>query len=348
MGRRRRNMRGQSGIPMWVWILLALLVVGYAGGYFGDHSNAVHQSTTTISATTAEGNAGAGEGQYQISQSVTAETWTLDQVKMEFVSALDPRKHVSGIHVEFLPVGEVPNDPMRTIVDQAEVNDGYALFTSGKLEVGKTYLLSVNGKDITYDKTKTVRIPIVPPEKTKYTFTEAEKVVPVAHFADINVDTPKVIDLDISGESGVNYKSFTIRIAVSDATPEGAIKNPVLVLKTDEDNPLAPGAIVHIYATRLQGTDFGVPAVDLAGYFANETPIALKGSFVWDEDPTATYMTAADSAIYQIKVGYDADSIQDGQKLIIALDDLGDYKARDFVSNELKAPAEELVIVFHK
>ena len=334
-------MRGQvAGIPTWLLVLLLLLGLAYFGG--GGLSG-LHQTTTSMEVQ--ETNEGV---QYQISQTTTAETWTLDTVKMEFVSALDPRKHIDGIHVELLPVGEVPNDPMRVIVDKAEVNNGIALFTSGKIEVGKTYLLAVNGKNITYDKTKTVRIPIVPPQKTSYTFTTAEKVVPVGHFADINVDTPKVVELNIAGESGVNYKTFTIRIAVSDATPEGAIKNPVLVLRTNENNPLAPGAIVHVYVTRLQGTDFGIPAVDLAGYFANETPIALKGSFVWDEDPTATYMTAADSAVYQVKIGYDADTIVSGQEFIISLDDLGDYKARDVVSNELKAPTEELVIRFVK
>ena len=334
-------MRRGFEIPGWLALVAVLLVAAYLGG--GLDMTGLHQSTTEVSVQPDE-----GTGQVNISQQVTADQWPLKEVRMEFVSALDPRKPVSGIHVEFLPVGEVPNDPMRTIVDQADVNDGLAVFTSGKLFVGKTYLLSINGENVAYDKTKTVNIPMLPPQVTEYTFEDAEKVVPVAHFADINVDTPKVVELNIAGESGVNYKTFTIRIAVSDDTPEGAIKNPVLVLKTDDDNPLAPGAVVHIYATRLQGTDFGVPAVDLAGYFSNETPIALKGSFVWDEDASSTYMTAADSAVYQIKVGYDADSIENGQKLIIALDDLGGYKARDKVSNELKAPVEEFEIVFVK
>jgi len=330
-------MRGE----MNVWLVALLLLAAVA--YLGYNGGGLHQATTTIS--TPDVN---NTQEVSISQQVTAQQWPLKTVRMEFVSALDPRKHVNGIHVEFLPVGAVPNDPMRTIIDQADVNDGYAVFTGGKIFVGKTYELSINGGSIAYDKVTTVKIPMLPPQITEYTFENAQKVVPVAHFADINVDTPANIDLNIAGESGVNYKTFTIRIAVSDQTPEGAIKNPVLILKTSDDNPLPPGAIVHIYATRLQGTDFGVPAVDLAGYFANETPIALKGSFVWDEDPSSTYMTAADSAVYQIKVGYDADSIQNGQKLIIALDDLGGFKARDKVSNELKAPAQELVITFEK
>jgi len=330
-------MRGEFNI--WLVALLLIAAVAFLGGGF----EGLHQTTTEVEVTS-----DADAKEVKISQEITAHQWPLKEVRMEFVSALDPRKHVDGLHVEVLPVGEVPNDPMRTKVDQAEVNNGYAVFAAGKIEVGKTYLLAVNGKNIAYDKTKTITIPMLPPQITEYTFTTPEKVVPVAHFADINVDTPKEVTIDISGESGVNYKTITIRIAVSDNTPEGAIKNPVLVMKTDDNNPLAPGAIVHIYATRLQGTDFGVPAVDLAGYFANETPIALKGSFVWDEDPTATYMTAADSAVYQIKIGYDADTIENGQKLIIALDDLGDYKARDDVSNELKAPVEELVITFQK
>lgn len=334
-------MKGQA-IPGWLLIALLLLGLVYLGGGFGTGT------TTTMQQSTTEVVAAEDTGEIAISQSVTAQKWPLKTVKMEFVSALDPRKHIDGIHVEILPLGEIPNDPMRTKVDEAEVNLGYAVFTSGKIEVGETYLLAVNGRNVTYDKTKQITIPILPPQVLDYTFPTTEKVVPVAHFADINVDTPKVVELNIVGESGVNYTTVSIRIAVSDATPEGAIKNPVLVLKTNEDNPLAPGAIVHIYATRLQGTDFGIPAVDLAGYFANETPIALKGSFVWDEDPTATYMTAADSAIYQIKIGYDADTIVNGQELIIALDDLGDYKARDDVSNELKAPVEELVIRFVK
>lgn len=328
-------MRGEFNV-----FLVALLLLA-AVAFLGGGLEGLHQTTTEVQ-TPKEG------GQVTISQQTTASEWPLKVVRLEFISALDPRKHVDGIHVEVLPVGEVPNDPMRTKIDEAEVNGGYAVFTSGKIFINKNYLLAVNGKNIAYDKAKTIKVPVLPPQIEEYTFPDAEKVVPVAHFADINVDTPKEVNLVITGESGVNYKTFNIRIAVSDATPEGAIKNPVLILKTGEDNPLAPGAIVHIYATRLQGTDFGVPAVDLAGYLSNETPIALKGSFVWDEDTTSTYMTAADSAVYQIKIGYDADSIQNGQKLIIALDDLGDYKARDDVSNELKAPVEELVITFVK
>ncbi|HID09043.1 TPA: hypothetical protein EYP13_02340, partial [Candidatus Micrarchaeota archaeon] len=259
-------MTGAFNNPWLIALLLIAAVAFLGGGDFGG----LHQTTTEVQVS------GEGESkEVKISQEITAQQWPLKEVRMEFVSALDPRKHIDGIHVEILPVGEVPNDPMRTKVDQAEVNNGYAVFTAGKIEVGKSYLLAVNGKDIAYDKTKTVTIPMLPPQITEYTFTNPEKVVPVAHFADINVDTQKDVTFDISGESGVNYKTITIRIAVSDNTPEGAIKNPVLVMKTDDDNPLAPGAIVHIYATRLQGTDFGVPAVDLAGYFANETPIAL-------------------------------------------------------------------------
>ena len=337
-------MRGNEGIPMWVWAVLVIGALVYAAG--GLNMSGLHQSTTTISAT-ADTN-GSANTNYTISQQVTAASWPLQSVRMQFISALDPRKAVNGIHVEILPTGTVPNDPMRTIVDQADVNNGYAVFTGGKIFVGKTYELSINGGDIAYDRVMPIKIPMLPPQVQDYTFPNAVQVVPVAHFADINVDTPKVVELNIAGDSGVVYKTIDFRIAVSDDTPEGAIKNPVLVLKTSDDNPLAPGAIVHIYATRLQGTDFGIPAVDLAGYFSNETPISLKGSFVWDQDPSSTYMTAADSAVYQLKIGFDADSIQNGQKLIVALDDLGGYKARDKVSNGLKAPAEQLEIVFVK
>jgi len=340
-------MKGEMQIPQWVWVVAIIGLLAYFGG--GGQLPGLHQSTSTVVTTVQpETNTSTGQTEVQINQQVTAQQWPLKEVRMQFVSALDPRKAISGIHVEFLPVGAVPNDPMRTIIDQADVNNGLAVFTSGKLFVGKTYELSINGGDVTYDRVMTVKIPMLPPQVQEYTFENAVKVVPVAHFADINVDTPQTVDLNIAGESGVHYKTFTIRIAVSDNTPEGAIKNPVLILKTSDNNPLPPGAIVHIYATRLQGTDFGVPAVDLAGYFDNETPIALKGSFVWSADPSSTYMTAADSAIYQIKVGYDADSISNGQELIIALDDLGGYKARDKVSNGLKAPAEQLVVKFVK
>jgi len=340
-------MRGQANIGALIALAVLLLVgLSMAGVIQLPKGEGLHQATTEITAEPEVPEAGGAP--ITIKQTTTAETWTVKKITMRFVSALDPRKALGGFDVEILPLDAIPSDPMRNIIDRATVDsEGVAVFAGGVLEVGKTYQLVVRGGSIVYDKSQEIRVPMLPPEIQEYTFPRKIRVVPVAHFADINVDTPKEVEWDISGESGIHYRTINIRIAVSDATPEGAIKNPVLVFRTPEDAELAPGAIVHIYVTRLQGTDFGIPPVDLAGYLASESPIALKGSYAFDEDPGAVYMTAADSAVYQIKIGYDADSIEDGQKLMIALDDLGGYKASD-LTNERKAPTEALVITFKK
>ena len=343
-------MRGQMNYGALIALAVILLIgLTMAGVVQLPKSSGFHQSTTEVTAPAETAETGAGEPQpVTIKQTTTAETWTVKKVAMRFVSALDPRKAMGGFDVEILPLDAIPSDPMRNIVDKATVDsNGVAVFTGGVLEVGKKYQLVVRGGTIVYDKSQEIKVPMLPPEIQEYTFPEKVKVMPVAHFADINVDTPKEVEWNIAGETGVHYRTINIKIGVSDATPEGAIKNPVLVFRTPEDAELDPGAIVHIYVTRLQGTDFGIPPVDLAGYLASESPIALKGSFTFDEDPSAVYMTAADSAVYQVKIGYDADSIDGGEKLMIALDDLGDYKASD-ITNERKAPTEALVITFVK
>ena len=339
-------MRGEGIIGLALVALLALAVLAGAGVIKLPGAPSLHQATTEIEATQEE-NAG-GTGQVQIKSTTTAEAWTIEKVRMFFVSALDPRKPVGGFTVEFLPPEANPADPMRNVLDSAEVNSttGEAVFEKGVLVIGKQYKLVVRGDTIVYDREIPIKVPILPPEKTVWTYPDKIHVMPVGAFADINVDTAKDVEWNISGESGINYRTITIRIAVSDATPEGAIKEPVLVFRTPEDAPLDTAAIVHIYASRLQGTDFGIPPVDLAGYFASETPIPLKGSYVWDADG-AVYMTAADSAVYEIKIGYDADSIQNGQKLIIALDDLGGYNKGDITNNKKAAP-EVLTITFVK
>ena len=55
-------------------------------------------------------------------------------------------------------------------------------------------------------------------------------------------------------------------------------------------------------------------------------------------------MTVSDAGVYTVKITYDADQIQSTDKLQICLDDLGDYRAKDDVTKDLKASAECMTV----
>lgn len=277
-------------------------------------------------------------------------------VRVYVVDKLNPKAGVSGVEMEVLNVPTPPytkdkivaiaSNPMRSIVDEDTATDanGAAEFSSNTILVYMDYIFSLRGDSTVYDKVKVMKVPCVPPEREGYTFPEKFYVYYVGNFT--NLYTSSTIKENITGKTGLQYITFDITIGLSNTSSGRAVKEPVIVLRSPEGYELEPGDIVSIYIVRKDGTDLGIPGVNLVDYLAGETPIPLKGS-IYDEDYQAYMMTIADSATYTVKITYDADQIQTGSdRLQIVLDDLGDYRAKDDVTKDTKTSAKTLTIQF--
>lgn len=277
-------------------------------------------------------------------------------VRIYVVDKLNPKAGIPGVEMEVLNVPTPPytldkiiaiaSNPMRSVVDEDTSTDsnGAAEFSSNTILVYMDYIFSLRGDSTIYDKVKVMKVPCVPPEREGYTFPDKFEAYYVGNFTDLY--TSDTITENITGKSGLQYLTFDITIGLSDTSSGRAVKDPVIVLRSPEGYELEPGDIVSIYIVRKEGSDLGIPGINLIDYLAGETPIPLKGS-IYDEDYQAYMMTIADSATYTVKITYDADQIQPTtDKLQIVVDDLGDYRAKDDVTKDTKAPAETLTIQF--
>jgi len=285
-------------------------------------------------------------------------TYTLgsssNPVGIYVMDKLNPKAGISGVEVEVLNAPTPPytpdqifaiaSNPMRAVVDEdtSTSSAGLAEFASNTILVYMDYIFSLRGDSTVYDKAIVKKVPCVPPEREGYTFPDKMYAYYVGNFSSIY--SSSTYTENISGKSGINYISFDITIG--EDTAGKALKDPALILRSPENYELEPGDIVSIYIVRKSGTDFGIPGVNLVDYIAGETPIPLKGS-IYDEDYGKYLMTVADSGTYTVKISYDADQIQtNGDKLMIALDDLGGYRAKDDVTKSVKASAETVTVQF--
>ena len=287
--------------------------------------------------------------------------YSLAQLTMYVKDKLNPKAGIPNVTVDVYAVpatytyddlAALATDPYANVIDSA-VSDanGEVVFTKGVIRVGEPYLYALKGDSNVYDKlvVKTVPVPSKYFAVTTYTFRDPEYVYKVGAFKDPNIDADNILsgsefpELNATGKSGLQYFEFDLEIG--NDQPGTILKDVVLVIRTPETTVLEPGAIQSIYVVRKQGTDLGIPVYNLAANI-NSRPIKLKTTY--DEDLKANVMTVADSAIYTVKLTYDADLIKNGDEIEFVLDDLGDYRGQDVGTLNTKASPAKVVIQFVK
>ena len=295
--------------------------------------------------------AGAGAG----ATATKVGSYPIKTVTLELKDALNKKAGVANITVEVIPIKgteskaeliKLASSPMRRKVDEAVTDEnGVATFDSGRIFTGKPYLYSIRGDSTVYDKL--VVYTIEAPEGLTapldyYPIEEPVYVYKVGSFVNIS-ETGNTITISLAGLSGPQYTEFDIKIGEAEAGK--VLKNPVLVLKTDETNKIPAGGIISLYIVKKSGTDVipsEIASQNLVDWI-DTAPIALKGSLTEDED---VYMTVADTGVYTVKMTFDADVVKPGHKLRIILDDLGDYGGQDVTTRDTKAAPQILTIEF--
>jgi len=355
---------GNTEVPVWVLAVLGVIVAWKLGWLAGLSGLSVSQ-VGTLSQVGAfnQGNAaGAGEGGEVVEQAPELPEYALSSVVMYIKDKLDPKAGVPNVTVDVYKVDKasmsidemsaIATDPYEDVVDSA-VSDssGKVELVKGMIKVNQPYLYAIKGDSNVYDKlfVKVIPVPAKYFAVTTYTFDEPVYVYRVGAFADPSPDADNVLsgseypELNASGKSGLQYFEFDIEIGETD--PGAVLKDPVLVLRTPEDVQLQPGAIKSIYIVRKEGEDLGIPVYNLVSSI-NSRPIKLKVGY--DEEEGANIMTVGNSAVYTVKLSYDADLINNGDKIEIILDDLGDYRGQDIGTLNTKADPAKVVIEFVK
>jgi len=345
---------------------LAFAVLHY-GGLSGISSKllqapVVNSVAVSGAAASAASNASSSAPAVNQQSSPAVQPYPLQKVVMYVRDKLDPKSGVPNVTIDVYAVPKqytmadleaIATDPNSIVLDSAETNaNGEADFTKGIIRVGVPYLYAIKGGDEVYDELLVKKIPIPAQQFSVqvWSFQNPVYVYKVGQFGDIapydadNVLTPAEYPaLNATGKTGLQYVSFDIYI--NNAEPGTVLKDPVLVIRTPDNVTLNAGAIRAIYIVRKEGTDLGIPITNLVGYI-NGRPIALKG--VYDRDLHSNILTVANSAVYTVKLIYDADLIKNGDELQFILDDLGNYRGRDIATLGTKAEPQILTLVWAK
>jgi len=336
---------------MNVLLFAALLLIG-VGLWYASQGGFQVSSTWKFPQETGEAGQGAETGQGAV---VRVGSYPVQEVKIKLLDALNKKQGVANITVEVIPIrgdesetelARIASNPMRRKVDEAVTDaDGVATFSGGWIKTGKWYLYAIRGNSDVYDRI--VKYKIIPPEGisaplAKYTVDQPVYVYRVGSF--VNISTSSTYTISLSGLSGPQYVEFDINIG--EAEPGKVLKNPVLVLKSPEDKRIPSGGIISLYLVKKSGSDLIDPQIasqDLVSWI-DLSPIQLTGT-VPSEDGNV-YMGVQDSAVYTVKLTFDADVVQPGDELRIILDDLGDYAGQDIVTRDTKATPQILTVQF--
>lgn len=296
------------------------------------------------------------------SPQVMIPSYQVGRVNAYLKDKLNPKSGIPGVEIEVLDSPAAPYtysdlagvaaDPMRDVVDEdtSTSSAGLANFTANKIFINQPYLYSLRGDSTTYDKLIVRTIPVPSTEFAISQYTFSDKVFgyyvggfSALYFNGTELNYTKDTQMNITGKSGLTYVTFDITIGQSQSG--NATKDSVLVLRSPENYELEPGDIVSLYIIRKDGTAFNIPGVNLADYI--DGPAIDLGGSIYDEDYRTYMMSVADSGTYTVKLTYDPTLITPGSdRLVITVDDLGGWRARDDVTRDVKATAAELTLVW--
>jgi len=274
--------------------------------------------------------------------------YQLSQVRRVYADKLNPDAGIPNVEVEVLNMPAKPYSredlietaraPNRVIVDE-DVTDsnGVALFDGGAIVIDTEYIYALRNGTEWYDRLDHKAIPLPAKEFKIDTYRFPERVLSYAigSFADISADADNVIELNVTGKTGAQMRRIDITIEQADAG--AALLEPVIQLRSKPGAEPEAGSFKTLYASLKEGTNLGVPESDLTN-FIDKAPMDLRGKF--DKDLGKNVMTAAHKAVYTLAIEWDADVAEPGTSLYIHLDDLGEYRGRSTVAQELGASTE--------
>jgi len=245
---------------------------------------------------------------------------------------------------DLVRIAQDPNRiPLATVTTDA---NGIATFES-VIFGGVPTLYSARAQPNYYDSLDVLTVPIPTGQFaiSTYTFPGAIKLYRVGSFkspgTDVTGATESKLNVTVTN-TGIQFIEVTFTIGEEAAG--AALKNPVLVIRTpDTAPPLASGMIQSLYIVRETGSDLGIPVVDLKGYI-NGVAIPLRGSLT--DMLGNNYLTVADSAVYKIKLTWDASKAVAGNEIDFVLDDLGAYRGTDVATVHTGANPQVLRIVW--
>jgi hypothetical protein len=245
---------------------------------------------------------------------------------------------------DLVRIAQDPNRiPLATVTTDA---NGIATFES-VIFGGVPTLYSARAQPNYYDSLDVLTVPIPTGQFaiSTYTFPGAIKLYKVGSFKSPGTDVTGATEdkLNVSRtNSGIQFIEVTF--VIGEEAAGAALKNPVLVIRTpDTAPPLASGMIQSLYIVRETGSDLGIPVVDLKGYI-NGVAIPLRGSLT--DMLGNNYLTVADSAVYKIKLTWDASKAVAGNEIDFVLDDLGAYRGTDVATVHTGANPQILRIVW--
>lgn len=294
-------------------------------------------------------------------------TYQLATIKMYMKDQLDKDSGVSGNDVEVLELStssvtlaelsKLASNPQRQILDSGTSSStGLVTFSSGSMYTNTPYVYSIRSNTTAiYDEIRVIKIPAPSKEFaiTTHTMNNPVYVYKVGAYSNISADdadfdglltSTELSSLNLTGDSGDVFIEFDITIGQK--TAGKVLKNPVMSLRSPEGYELESGDVKNLYIVKKTGTDFGVPVGELSGWI-DSTPIYLQSSLT-DTDGNG-YATVADSGTYTVKLTVDSDTITAaGDRIQIALDDLGDYRAKDITTQGVKATPQSVTLVFEK
>lgn len=282
----------------------------------------------------------------QVVTSSQTGSYSVAKVELKVVDKFDTSVGIAGVTAEVIeddgkPAEEIVRDPVHNTIDSAVTDaNGIASFSSGWIMTGKSYVYAIYG-DTIYAKAFKYTIPASTDELSMYAIGRIP-VYKVGSFMPLS--SAGTIEVNVSGLTGLQYVEFDVTLG--EAESGKVVKDAVLKLETGTTVPMDANAIrsIKIEPTGVKNVlPDHVMNTDLVKYM-DRTPIMLMGSI---QDEGHIYMTRHDYATYTITITYDADLIQNGNELILTVDDLGDINARD-IDGGLKASAQKLVIKFVK
>jgi len=245
---------------------------------------------------------------------------------------------------DLVRIAQDPNRiPLATVTTDA---NGIATFES-VIFGGVPTLYSARAQPDYYDSLDVLTVPIPTGQFaiSTYTFPGAIKLYKVGSFkspgTDVTGETEDKLNVSKTN-SGIQFIEVTF--VIGEEAAGAALKNPVLVIRTpDTAPPLASGMLQSLYIVRETGSDLGIPVVDLKGYI-NGVAIPLRGSLT--DMLGNNYLTVADSAVYKIKLTWDASKAVAGNEIDFVLDDLGAYRGTDVATVHTGANPQILRIVW--